>query len=158
MRRGGLPLSASFFGTAPRSRPLAYLGLRQTDMRGTPVQLRFRHFSSQTKILVAILVVVLIPALILGVLGFLALRRWEETARQVMVESYEKTATIAVEKIEETLRRREDDVFHRIGEVLQRETEPRRLHEAGNTFESQSPLGGVLYLLDTDGRGVYPRD
>ena len=158
MRRGGLPLSASFFATAPRSRPLACLGLRQTDMRGTPVQLRFRHFSSQTKILMAIFVVVFIPALILGVLGFLALRRWEETARQVMVESYEKTATIAVEKIEETLRRREEDIFHRIGEVLQRETEPRRLHEAVKTFESQSPLGGVLYLLDTDGGVVYPRD
>src|SRR3990172_4709750 len=135
MRRGGLPLSASFFATAPRPRPLACLGLRQTDMRGTPVQLRIRHFSSQTKMLMAIFVVVFIPALILGVLGFLALRRWEETAR-----------------------RREDDVFHRIGEVLQRETEPRRLHEAVNTFESQSPLGGVLYLLDTDGRAVYPRD
>jgi signal transduction histidine kinase len=117
----------------------------------------FRHLSYHTKILLAIFFVVFLSVLILGILGFMTLRRWEKTARQVMAESYVKTATMTVEKVEETLRRREEEVFHRMGEVLQRRLQPGGLHEAIKEFESQSLLGGIMYVLDTEGSVVYPQ-
>lgn len=117
---------------------------------------QFRYISSRTKILAAAFFVVLIPALILGVLGFMNLRRWEKTARQIMLDSYQKMATVAAEKIEATLLMSEEKLFHRIGRAVRGEHTPRSLHDSIKRLEDQSPLGGALYLLDVNGRVVYP--
>ncbi|MFQ5846710.1 MAG: sensor histidine kinase [Candidatus Methylomirabilales bacterium] len=116
---------------------------------------RLRYLSSRTKMRAAAFFVVLIPALILGVLGFITLRRWEKTARQVMLDSYLKTATMAVEKIEETILRSEEEFFHRIGGALRKAQTPSALQESIMRVEDEAPLGGALYVLDAKGGVVY---
>jgi len=118
---------------------------------------RLRHVSSRTKILAAIFLVVFTPALILGGLGFITLRRWERTARQAFLESNLRVAAMAVHMIEGATHNAQEELFTHIREVLWKHPPPRTLHTAMARLESQSPLGGVLYLLASNGRVVYPQ-
>lgn len=118
---------------------------------------RLRHISSRTKILAAIFFVVFIPALILGVLGFVALRRWETTARQAFLESNLRMAAMAVHMVEGAIHNSQEELFDQIREVLWKDPPSSILYTSIARLESQSPLGGALYLLASNGRVVYPQ-
>lgn len=117
---------------------------------------RLHHISSRTRILIVAFLIILIPALILGVLGFVTLRRWEETARQVFLESSRKMAAMTVEKVEEAIGRGEEELFQRVGQVLQMRRGGEPLTAALREVEAQNPMGRRLVLLEGGGRVVYP--
>jgi signal transduction histidine kinase len=101
--------------------------------------------------------VVFIPALILGVLGFVTLRRWETTARQAFLESNLRMAAMAVHMVEGAIHSSQEELFNHIRAVLWKDPPPSALHTFIARLESQSPLGGALYLLASNGRVVYPQ-
>jgi len=93
------------------------------------------------------------PAAIVAVLGWISLRQWEASAELLFREQARDMASMAAEKVEMMLRHADDAFLERLGAALRAAgPDPGALDE----LVASTPLVGRLYLLDRQGRFVYP--
>jgi signal transduction histidine kinase len=97
---------------------------------------------------------VLLATAILAVLGYVSLRQWQASADLLMREQARDMATMAAEKIEMTVLKSEEEYLGALQRLL---LEPGFRPAMIADWKSRTPLVGRVYLVDRDGRVVYPR-
>jgi signal transduction histidine kinase len=99
------------------------------------------------------LLAIVVPAAIVAVIGYVSIRQWEASSELLYREQTRDMAAMAVDKVEMTLRRREDDFLDRLQAVLRTETPPARAVDA---LLADTPLIHRLYLVGRRGELLYP--
>ena len=94
------------------------------------------------------------PAATVAVLGYVSLRQWQRSAELLSREQARDVAAMAADKVDMVLRGVEDDALARLQAAL---TSGRPLPPALDDFVAASPIVERLYVLDREGRIVYPR-
>jgi signal transduction histidine kinase len=98
--------------------------------------------------------VIVAPATVVAVLGYVSLRQWEAAADLLFREQARDVASMAAEKVEMMLRHAEDAFLDRLQAQLTRgEADARAL----DALVTQSALIRRLYIVDRRERLVYPR-
>lgn len=96
---------------------------------------------------------VLTAAVVLAVLGYLSLRRWEAAAELQLREQARDTAAMAAEKVEMALGRAEQAGIAALQAVA---AGPEFGPAAVETWRGGNPLFEAVYVCDRDGRVLYP--
>jgi len=95
-----------------------------------------------------------LPAATVAVLGYVSLRQWQRSAELLSREQARDVATMAADKVDMVLRAVEDDALARLQAAL---AGGRALEAALDDFVAATPIVERLYVLDREGRVVYPR-
>jgi signal transduction histidine kinase len=100
------------------------------------------------------LLAIVLPAATVAVLGYVSLRQWQRSAELLSREQARDVAAMAADKVDMVLRAAEDDALARLQAVLSGRdaSEP-----ALDDFTAAAPIAQRLYVLDREGRVVYPR-
>ena len=98
---------------------------------------------------------VLLATAILAVLGYLSLRHWEASAALLFREQARDMAVMAAEKIEMTILKSEEECLSGLQRlVLEPDFSPERV----GAWKARTPLVDRVYLVDRQGRLLYPRE
>ncbi len=92
-------------------------------------------------------------AVVLAALGYFSLRRWEAAAELQLREQARDTAVMAAEKVEMAVVRAEQDG---IAALQAAALAPGFGPDAVETWKTRNPLFGAVYVLDRQGRVLYP--
>lgn len=98
---------------------------------------------------------VLLATTILAVLGYLSLRHWEASAELLFREQARGMAVMAAEKIEMTVLKSEEEC---LGGLQRLVLEPDFRPEMVGNWKAKTPLVDRVYLVDWQGRLLYPRE
>ncbi|MGH7419881.1 MAG: hypothetical protein ACREKB_19090, partial [Candidatus Rokuibacteriota bacterium] len=102
---------------------------------------------------VLIFAAVFAAAAVLAALGYLSLRRWEVAAERHLREQARDTAAMAAEKVEMAVVRAEQDA---IAALQAAALAPGFGPDAVAAWKATSSLVNAVYVLDRQGRVVYP--
>jgi signal transduction histidine kinase len=94
-----------------------------------------------------------VPAGIVAVLGYVSLRHWQASAELLFREQARDMATMAVDKIEMTLRETENGLVAELQGALEA---PAPLTRSLGAFLAAHPLVRRLYVFDRQGELLYP--
>jgi signal transduction histidine kinase len=94
-----------------------------------------------------------VPAAIVAGLGYVSLRQWQRSAELLFREQARDMATMAVDKIEMTLRETENGLLADLQGVLEA---PGPLTAHLDAFRAAHPLVRRLYVFDRRGELLYP--
>ena len=98
---------------------------------------------------------VFLATAILAVLGYLSLRHWEASAALLFREQARDMAVMAAEKIEMTILKSEEECLSGLQRlVLEPDFSPERV----GAWKARTPLVDRVYLVDRQGRLLYPRE
>jgi nitrogen-specific signal transduction histidine kinase len=98
---------------------------------------------------------VLVASAILAVLGYVSLRHWETSAELLFREQARDMATMAAEKIEMTVLKNEEECVAGLQRLV---LEPDFRPETIAAWQTKTRLIDRVYLVDRQGRLVYPRE
>ncbi|PYO58443.1 MAG: hypothetical protein DMD83_04065 [Candidatus Rokuibacteriota bacterium] len=98
---------------------------------------------------------VLLATAILAVLGYLSLRHWEASAALLFREQARDMAVMAAEKIEMTILKSEEECLSGLQRLV---LEPDFSRERVGAWKARTPLVDRVYLVDRQGRLLYPRE
>ena len=98
---------------------------------------------------------VLLATAILAVLGYLSLRHWEASAALLFRQQARDMAVMAAEKIEMTILKSEEECLSGLQRLV---LEPAFSPERVGAWKASTPLVDRVYLVDRQGRLLYPRE
>jgi signal transduction histidine kinase len=99
------------------------------------------------------LLAIVLPAAILGVFGYVSLRKWETSAELLFREQARDLASMTTEKVEMLLLRTEDEILGRIEAIVRR---PGFTPDALREVVATAPFVERLCLVDRQGRLLFP--